>query len=119
MIRILYTIFCLFLVITVNAQITGKVIDSKGQPVIGASVQLKGTDRGTVTDLDGLYTMNASEGILVFTYTGFQQIEMTIGDQSTIDVVMQEMAYNLNDVVVVGYGVQKKADLTTAVVTCQ
>ena len=117
MIRILYTILCSFIVFTVHAQITGKVTDTKGQPVIGASVQLKGTDRGTVTDLDGIYSMDAVEGILVFTYTGFQQVEMPIGDQSTIDVVMQEMAYNLNDVVVVGYGVQKKADLTTAVVT--
>jgi hypothetical protein len=70
---------------------------------------LKGTDRGTVTDLDGLYSMDASEGVLVFTYTGFQQIEMTIGDQSTIDVVMQEMAYNLNDVVVVGIWCSEKS----------
>jgi TonB-linked SusC/RagA family outer membrane protein len=117
MIRIFYTILSLFIVITAHAQVTGKVTDVKGEPVIGASVILKGTDRGTVTDIDGNYSIDAGEGALVFTYTGFESVEVSIGDQTTIDVVLQEATYNLNDVVVVGYGVQKKADLTTAVVT--
>lgn len=99
-----------------KTKITGRVLDNNGEPIIGASVVEQGTKNGTVTDIDGNYTLNVSKenATLSVTYIGFlpQQVKVN-GGNSTIH--LKEDAQNLNEVVVVGYGTMKKADLTGAV----
>lgn len=116
MIRIIFTLLCISIACLTHAQVTGKVTDASGEPIIGAVVVLKGTAIGTLTDLEGNYNFNATEGTLVFSFTGLEPVEVDIAGQTRIDVVMKEANINLSDVVVIGYGVQKKADVTTAVV---
>ncbi len=99
-----------------SAQVSGKVTDPTGEPLIGATILLKGTSDGTITEVDGTYAINASQGILVFSFTGYAPQEIPIEGKKRIDVVLQPTSYLLSDVVVIGYGTQKKADLTTAVV---
>lgn len=97
-------------------QVSGTVTDATGDPLIGATVVVKGTTDGTVTELDGSYLLNVREGVLVFSFTGYETQEIAIDGRSRIDVVLQTANLNLNEVVVIGYGTQRKADLTTAVV---
>ena len=85
-------------------------------PLIGVSVLVKGTTSGTITDVDGSYSVDAPEdAILVFTYTGMETHEEPIGGRSLIDVTLNEDVIGLSEVVVTGYGVQKKANLSGAV----
>lgn len=98
------------------AQVTGTVTDANGEPLIGATILIKGTAEGTVTEVDGSYSLNIREGVLVFSFTGFETQEVSIDGRNKIDVKLETANLNLNEVVVVGYGTQKKADLTTAVV---
>ena len=95
--------------------ISGKVTDSKGEGIPGVTVQILGTLTGTTTDIDGSYKITVKEGTLKFSFIGFASQEIAIGSQNTINVVLLETAQNLNEVVVIGYGTQKKKDLTTAV----
>lgn len=97
--------------------ISGTVTDADGNTIPGVTVQVVGTTTGTVTDLDGLYRINVTEGTLRFSYIGYASQEIPISDQTTIDVVLFEETTLLNEVVVIGYGTQKKKDLTTAVST--
>ena len=96
--------------------ISGTVTDTDGLELIGASVFVKGTNSGTVTDLDGKYSLKLPEGenILVFSYTGYETVEEIVGTRNVIDVTMKE-GTTLDEVVVVGYGRQKKSDLTGSV----
>jgi len=95
--------------------ITGNVIDSENYPIIGATVIVKGTTVGTTTDIDGNYSLSASQGqTLVFSYVGMQAQEVQVGNQRTINVRMIE-GQELDEVVVIGYGTVKKSDLTGAV----
>jgi TonB-linked SusC/RagA family outer membrane protein len=97
-------------------KITGTVSDSQG-PVIGASIVEKGTSNGTVTDLDGNFTLNVKPGAtLVVSYIGYTTQEIAVGNQSNFNVTLQEDNTSLEEVVVVGYGVQKKKLLTGATV---
>jgi len=99
-----------------NATVTGTVIDSDGFPLIGVNVVVKNTTIGTTTDLDGNYSIDAPEGaILEFSYIGFQTIEEPVGGRSVIDITMRGDSELLDEVVVVGYGVQRKSDLTGSV----
>jgi TonB-linked SusC/RagA family outer membrane protein len=95
-------------------QITGKVIsadDNQGVP--GVNVVVKSTTTGTTTDMDGKYSIEAERGtILVFSFVGLQTKEVTVGDQSVIDVTLGQDSRQLSEVVVVGYGTQEKRDLT-------
>ncbi len=96
--------------------ISGRVIDTEGNPLIGANVLVKGTSTGTVTDLEGNYEIDAPEGsILVFSYTGYLNREVPIGTQSVIDVTLETDAEVLGEVVVVGYGQQRKGAVTGSV----
>ena len=98
-------------------KITGTVTDAYGEPIIGANVVEKGTTNGAITDLDGKFTINAQPGsTIVVTYIGYTPQEVTIGNQSNVNIVLQEDARSLEEVVVVGYGVQKKKLLTGATV---
>ncbi|MEC7771779.1 MAG: TonB-dependent receptor [Bacteroidota bacterium] len=96
--------------------VTGNVSDSSG-PLIGVNVVVKGTTIGVSSDFDGNYSIEVPQGedVLVFTYIGYQKQEVEINGRSTIDVVMEPDAQSLSEVVVVGYGTQRKADLTGSV----
>ena len=99
----------------VESKVRGVVTDVNGEPLIGASVMVKGTSRGTATDLDGNYTIDAKKGeVLTFSYVGYIPSEVKVGDDPVINVELQENENNLNEVVVVGYGVQKKKLVTGA-----
>jgi TonB-linked SusC/RagA family outer membrane protein len=98
--------------------IKGKVVDETNQPVIGASVKIQGTSTGTITDPNGNYSINASsKDVLLFSFIGYNSVQETVASRSLINVVLKESAVQIQDVVVVGYGTQKKANLTGAVST--
>ncbi|MBQ6015475.1 MAG: SusC/RagA family TonB-linked outer membrane protein [Bacteroidales bacterium] len=93
--------------------ITGKVLDSKGEPVPAAGVQVKGTNNGVVTDLDGNFSIKAGSGsVLVVSSIGYKTTSVTVGNQSNIVVTVEDDALLLDDVVVVAYGTARKKDLT-------
>ena len=109
--------FALLLVSTImyaQTEISGTVIDATGEAVIGATVKEKGTTNGTVTDFDGKFTIKVNEGtILVFSYIGFQTQEVPA--QRGMTIILKDDAQALTEVVVTGYQVQRKADLTGSV----
>ena len=98
--------------------ITGKVSDAKTKETLpGATISLKGTPKGTTTDIDGNYIIMAKQGdILVYSFVGYDNREITISDQQTIDILLETKKIFLDEVVVVGYGVQRKSDITGATV---
>ena len=100
--------------LTVTGQVTEK---GTGEPVIGVTVLLKGEGRGTTTDIDGFYTLKdvPSDATLVFSFVGMKTVELMVGSRSVINVGMEEDTKLIDEVVVVGYGVQRKSDLTGAV----
>ncbi|AWX45551.1 TonB-dependent receptor SusC [Flagellimonas maritima] len=96
--------------------ITGTVTDQNGLPLPGVNVLVKGTNTGTQTDFDGNYTIEASSSnTLIFSYLGQKTVERTVGSNTNINIQMEEDASQLEEVVVVGYGSQKKSDLTGSV----
>ena len=99
-----------------NKVVKGTITDAAGLPIPGANVLLKGTKQGTSTDFDGRYSISAGTGqVLVFSSTGSKTVEMTVGSSSEINVKLTDDVSQLNEVVVVGYGTQKKSDVTGAV----
>lgn len=99
-----------------NKVVKGTITDASGLPIPGANVIIKGTKTGNSTDFDGKYSINASPGqVLVFSSTGSKTVEITVAQNSEINVKLVEEAAQLNEIVVVGYGTQKKADLTGAI----
>lgn len=99
-----------------DVQVSGTVLDETGTPIPGVSILLKGTTRGTTTDLDGKYSIaGPSTGILIFSFIGYTTLEETIGNRSKIDVSLSPDLSELEEVVVVGYGTQKKSQLTGAI----
>src|SRR6218665_1165362 len=97
--------------------VQGIVTDENKQPFPGVNVSEKGTANGTVTDADGKFSLHADNesSVLVFSSIGYAAQEVTVGNQSSLHIVMQPDVKQLDDVVVVGYGTQKKKDITTAV----
>ena len=99
-----------------QSALTGKVTDQTGEPIIGASVKVKGTNLGTITDVSGVFKLNGSgKGSIVVSYIGYQPQEIAISGKSNITVQLKEDQKSLEEVVVVGYGTQKKASLTGAI----
>lgn len=100
-----------------DKKISGKVTDGTGAGLPGVSVALKGTSTGTVTNPNGEYTINVPDNgaVLVFSFIGYNPQEIAIGAQARVDVVLAASAKGLNELVVVGYGTQKKVNLTGAV----
>ncbi len=97
--------------------ITGTVSDDSG-PLLGVSVQVKGSSKGTTTDFDGKYTIIASpDDILVFSYMGMKSSEVTVGNRTTLHVELEADASQLSEVIVVGYGSQSEEELTGSVAT--
>ena len=97
--------------------VTGTVKDANGEPMIGVSVTVDGTSNGAVTDFNGNFSVpNVSpSSTLKITYIGYQEQKVTVGNQSVINIVMKEDSQQLDELVVVGYGVVKKSDLTGAI----
>ena len=98
-------------------KISGVVLDKSGIPITGVSVAVKGTKIGTVTDIDGKFTLTVPSNVsnLVFTFIGMKQQTVPITNQTNLTVTMEEESVNIDEVVVVGYGKQKKATVTGAV----
>ena len=87
-----------------------------GEPIIGANVKIKGQSIGTITDIDGRFVLDAStDATLQISYIGYASLEMNTGNKKELNIVLKEDTETLEEVVVVGYGVQKKANLTGAV----
>ena len=99
-------------------KVTGNVVDASGEPIIGASVVVKGTSNGTITDFNGNYTIQGvpSNGSLVISYVGYSSQTVPVAGKSTINVTLQEDRQLLDEVVVVGYGTQKKSDVTGSMI---
>ena len=98
--------------------VTGTITDENGVPLSGASIVVKGTTTGAVADFDGNYTINApSDGILVFSYVGYARQEVQINGRSSVNATLQPDAAALDEVVLVGYGTQKKGEVTGAIET--
>jgi TonB-linked SusC/RagA family outer membrane protein len=96
--------------------VKGKVVDIKGSPLPGVSVKLQGTNVGTMSDTDGNFSISAPpDGILVFSYIGYQNTSIPIANKSVISATLSETNQNLNEVVVVGYGTTKKIDVTGSI----
>lgn len=101
----------------IQVVVTGKVTDSQGNPLPGVSVKIKGNSGGTSTDINGNYRISVTDNttILVFTYIGFLPQESSLGSATVLNIILKEQQTNLNEVVVIGYGTQRKADVTSAV----
>ena len=96
--------------------VTGTVVDPTGMPVIGANIMVKGTTNGTITDMDGNFSLEADkDAILVVSYIGFANQEIKVGNQSKLSIALKEDAEALDELVVVGYGTQKKVNMTGSV----
>lgn len=98
-------------------QVTGHVADATGEPIIGANVTVKGTTVGTITDIDGNFTLEvgSTDGTLVVSFIGYKSAEAAIKGKSPINVILQEDTETLDEVVVVGYGTQNRKSLTGAI----
>ena len=107
----------LFSVIAIGAYAQGKtvsgtVLDKSGESVIGASVVVKGTTNGTITDMDGNFSLEVSpNSILVVSYIGYKDQEIPVNNQTSFNIKLAEDSQALDEVVVVGYGTQKKVNL--------
>lgn len=119
---LLFFIGCMLLLAHVsygqNLTVSGKITDENGEAILGASILLKGTSTGTITDVDGMYTLNVNDGngTLVFSYIGYETTEVPINGRTEINLSMTATLTELGEVVVVGYGTQKKVNLTGSVV---
>ncbi|QEC66569.1 TonB-dependent receptor [Panacibacter ginsenosidivorans] len=100
-----------------DKSVSGKITDDKGAPLSNVSVLLKGTKKGTTTNLNGEFSISVPDdnAVLIISYVGYQNKEITIGNQTNITVALTIASENLTDVVVVGYGTQKKVTVTGAV----
>ena len=112
----LLLIFLLVFQVAVSAQgkqVTGTVTDSKGETLPGVNVLIKGTTIGTITDFDGKYLINVNKesDVLVYSFFGYMDKSITVGNQSQINVVLKEDVLQLNEVVAIRYGIQRKSDL--------
>jgi TonB-linked SusC/RagA family outer membrane protein len=100
-------------------RVTGKVTDDKGQPLPGVTIVVKGTTTGTISDANGVYELNRvpSEGMLEYSFVGMQKQLINVKNKEHINVMLSEMVTGLNEVVVLGFGTQKKVNVTGAIST--
>ena len=98
-------------------QITGKITDESGNPLPGVNIQVEGTTVGTISDVNGQYTISApsQNAVLVFSFIGYNPQKITVGGQSAINVALAPSVTAMQEVVVVGYGTSRKADLTGSI----
>ena len=118
--QILCFLILLISSISVFAQnsITGKVVDTNGEPLMGVSVVVKGTTLGAITDLDGKFSISVpAKSTILFTYIGYVEQQVAVANQKVIDITLKEENKLLNEVVVVGYGKMARKDLTSSITT--
>ncbi len=97
-------------------QVKGVVKDNSGEPIIGANITLKGTSNGTISNIDGEFTLDVpADGILAVSYIGYSSQEVAINNRRNLSIILKDDTKLLDEVVVVGYGVQKKSDITGSV----
>lgn len=98
--------------------VTGKIVDNSGFPLPGATVLVKGTNNGTVTNSDGIYSISnvSPASVLVFSFVGMKTQEVTVAEQTIINIEMEEESIGINEVVAIGYGTAKKKDVTGSIV---
>lgn len=117
--RLTITAMLMFFCFVLHAQhitVTGTVTDTSGEPAVGATVQVQGTKVGSVTNLDGQYSIQCSpNATLEFKYIGYETQTVAVHGRTSIDVALKSLSTDLNEVVVVGYGTQKKVNVTGAV----
>lgn len=117
--RVLLSILglCLCIVTYAQVQIRGNVKDNQGEPIPGVTILEKGTQNGITTDIDGNYNLEVagSQSVLQFSFVGMDTKEITVGNQTTINVTLNETATDLEEVVVVGYGTMRKSDVSGAI----
>ncbi|CAL1516756.1 TonB-dependent receptor [Chitinophaga sp. MM2321] len=124
--RLLASLFIYFLIFCLNANasplgipiqdVNGKVVDQSGQPIPGASIKIKGKKGGAITHPDGSFTLTAeANDVLEITAIGFQRTEVTVGSKTPLQITLSASIGAMNEVVVVGYGTQKKVNITGAV----
>lgn len=108
--------FCSSMAIAQDRSVSGKIIDESGQPLPGVNVLVKGTSSGTVSDVEGAYTIGGinDNSILVFSFIGYDSKEVAVGSRSAVDVDMTLAITSLEEIVVIGYGEKKKALVTGA-----
>ncbi|WP_195715276.1 TonB-dependent receptor [Ancylomarina sp. 16SWW S1-10-2] len=116
---LLMMVFCNAAIIfgqSTSSQISGTILDATGETLPGVNISLKGTTTGTVSDIDGNYSiMASSENVIVFSFIGHTTQEILVGNQTQIDVTLLEDAIGMDEVVVVGYGVKKKSLVTGSI----
>nr|WP_321452664.1 TonB-dependent receptor [uncultured Carboxylicivirga sp.] len=97
--------------------VSGEVKDNKGEPLPGVSIIIKGTTVGTITDINGLYSLInvPSTATLIYSFIGMETSEIEVGGQSQINITMEDSSFGMDEVIVVGYGTQKKSDITGSV----
>lgn len=97
--------------------VTGSVLDADGEPIIGASVVVKGESHGTITDTNGKFTLSdvSEKAILTISYIGYKTVDFSTAGQTLVKVILQEDSKMIDEVIVVGYGVQRKRDVSTAI----
>ena len=117
--RILFILILAFFQIPLFAQqitVRGRVINSDGTPIPGVTVMEMGTAKGVITDADGIYSLTVSPAAsLVFSFIGYNKEEVPVDGRTNIDVTLTESITNLDEIIVIGYGTQRKSDLTGAV----
>ncbi|MEN9415972.1 MAG: hypothetical protein RLZ62_2276, partial [Bacteroidota bacterium] len=114
--KLYLTLLMLTVSLSASAQVFGTVTDAEGFPLAGVTVQVVGANTGAITDLDGHYSVKEAGEALRFSYTGYETQVVMIDGRSVVDIILFEELINLNQVVVVGYGAQKKKEITSSVV---
>jgi TonB-linked SusC/RagA family outer membrane protein len=118
--KLLCAVACLFIFLQANAQemdVSGTITSEDGEAIIGANVVIEGTSTGTITDLNGKYSITVpdNDATLIFSFVGYVTQKTKVAGQTVINIMLPEATTELDDIVVIGYGVQKKSDLTGAV----
>lgn len=103
--------------VSLNIEVTGKVLDQDNQLLSGVSIEVKGAKKGTTTDNNGNYriTVDNEQTVIVFNYIGYESVERLVGKQRVVNVTMKAVTKSLDDVVVIGYGNQQKRDVTGSI----
>ena len=115
MLTLLLLIFCTTNVFAQQKNVRGTIVDASGDPLIGVNVSVKGMTIGIITDMKGRYQLEVpANATLLFSYIGYRSQEIAVGNQLSINITMQEDTQNIDEVVVVGYGVQKKETVKDA-----
>ncbi|MET6997087.1 SusC/RagA family TonB-linked outer membrane protein [Chitinophaga defluvii] len=100
----------------INATVKGRVVNEKGEPLPGVSVKIRNTNNGGVTDANGYFELNApDDAVLIISYIGYEQQEVRVGRSANLNIRLEPVNKGLNEVIVVGYGTQRKKDVTGAV----